>query len=495
MALPAPDLDNRDFQSLVDDAKRLVQRSVPEWTDHNVSDPGVTLIEAFAQMMDQLIYRLNRVPDRHYAKFLELVGLQLFPAVAARGTATFWLSAPQPTEVLVRAETEIATARTDLDEPITFSTTAPLSIVPCSLTQLVTDRPNREPVDHGQELVQGDEMQAFFDPPAPDDTLLIGLSAAVPSCSVLLRIDCPVGGIGIDPRDPPLIWEAWDGQDWVSCELGQDETGGLNQPGDVVLHVPTTHQESLIADHRAGWLRCRVLPSDGRRSPYTETPRIRSIQAMTVAGTTGIIHAETVANEMIGTSDGTPGQRFALARKPVIGWVGSGESVLEVSRTDRTTTSWTAVGDFSDSGPDDEHFRLNEGAGEVEFGPAVRQPDGSIRQYGAVPPARATLVLSAYRIGGGRSGNLAREQIRVLKTSVPYVTGVQNRHPTVGGVDGETMPNARKRGPLQLRPAGGPSPRAISRFWLGRSLPMPGGSPAFRPVNSTAGFGFWWCLR
>ena len=36
------------FQDLVDDAKRLVQQRCPEWTDHNVSDPGVTLIETFA---------------------------------------------------------------------------------------------------------------------------------------------------------------------------------------------------------------------------------------------------------------------------------------------------------------------------------------------------------------------------------------------------------------------------------------------------------------
>ncbi len=48
MALPAPNLDDRRFQDLVDDAKRLVQRRCPEWTDHNVSDPGVTLIELFA---------------------------------------------------------------------------------------------------------------------------------------------------------------------------------------------------------------------------------------------------------------------------------------------------------------------------------------------------------------------------------------------------------------------------------------------------------------
>ena len=94
--LPAPNLDDRHFQDLVDDAKRLVQQRCPEWTDHNVSDPGVTLIEAFAQMVDQLIYRLNRVPDLHYVKFLELIGVELRPPAAARGEVTFWLSAPQP---------------------------------------------------------------------------------------------------------------------------------------------------------------------------------------------------------------------------------------------------------------------------------------------------------------------------------------------------------------------------------------------------------------
>ena len=53
MALPAPNLDDRRFQDLVDEAKRLVQRRCPEWTDHNVSDPGVTLIELFAWMTDR----------------------------------------------------------------------------------------------------------------------------------------------------------------------------------------------------------------------------------------------------------------------------------------------------------------------------------------------------------------------------------------------------------------------------------------------------------
>jgi len=96
MALPVPNLDDRRFQDLVDDAKRLVQQRCPEWTDHNVSDPGVTLIELFAWMTDQLLYRVNRVPDRNYVKFLELIGIRLFPPSAARGDVTLAVIDPAP---------------------------------------------------------------------------------------------------------------------------------------------------------------------------------------------------------------------------------------------------------------------------------------------------------------------------------------------------------------------------------------------------------------
>ena len=121
MALPAPDLDDRRFQHLVDDAKRMVQQRCPEWTDHNVSDPGVTLIETFAFMVDQLLYRLNRVPDRNFVKFLELMGVTLFPPTAARVDVTFWLSAVQPDTVPIDVGTQVATLRTTAEEAVVFS--------------------------------------------------------------------------------------------------------------------------------------------------------------------------------------------------------------------------------------------------------------------------------------------------------------------------------------------------------------------------------------
>jgi predicted phage baseplate assembly protein len=486
MVLPTPDLDDRDFQSLVDDAKRLVQRRSPDWTDHNVSDPGVTLIEAFAQMVDQLIYRLNRVPDRHYVKLLELIGMQLFPPTAARGTATFWLAAAQPATVLVRAETEVATPRTDTEEAVIFATTADLSIVPCEVSAMATGSAvgQTRPTDQTKLLNSGQQVPSFSTVPVVGDTMLIGLSAAVPSCAVLLRIDCPVGGIGIDPRNPPLIWEAWNGRDWSGCDVDRDETGGLNRAGDVVLHVPASHQQSLIAGQRAGWVRCRVLPADDLSPAYTRTPRVAGIQAMTVGGTAEIVHAETVHAETLGTSDGAAGQRFGLARHPVVPW--EEPSLLEVTEPGGRTTSWSLVRDFARSGAEDLHYRLDAVDGEVELGPAVRQPDGSTRQYGAIPRVGSTLRLSAYRVGGGRQGNTARGVIRVLKTSVPFVSRVENRHPAAGGVDGETMANARLRGPLELR-ASGRAVTADDFEMLGRDIAPDAAAVKCIPADGTNG--------
>jgi predicted phage baseplate assembly protein len=447
-ALPAPRLDDRRFQDFVDEAKRLVQRRCPEWTDHNVSDPGVTLIEAFAQMADQLVYRLNRVPDRNYVKFLELLGLDLRSPSAARGEVTFWLSAPQPQVVLVRADTEVATPRTDVEDPVVFSTTEELRIVPCSATAAGSMPAGQEPADHTREVEYGGGFGCFSARPDVGDSLLVGLSDAVPSCAVLLRLDCTVRGVGVDPRRPPLVWEAWTPAGWTACELERDETGGLNRAGDVVLHVPREHVASVLARQRAGWLRCRVVDAEAGQPAYTASPLVRRISAFTIGGTARMAHAGVVREEDVGVSDGSTGQRFNLQRRPVV--PGDVPEVLRVSGPDGWT-DWARVDSFASSGPEDRHFRLLATTGEVELGPSVREPDGALRQYGAVPPKGARLRMAAYRTGGGPHGNVTRGQVRVLKTSVPYVSRVENRHAAVGGVPGETVEDAKLRAPILLR--------------------------------------------
>ena len=83
--------------------------------------------------------------------------------------------------------------------------------------------------------------------------------------------------------------------------------------------------------------------------------------------------------------------------------------------------------------------------------PAVREQDGTLTRYGAVPPKGAPIRVRSYLTGGGRRGNVSRDTITVLRRAIPFVSRVQNRWPAYGGVDGETVDAARIRGPLALR--------------------------------------------
>lgn len=447
--LPAPNLDDRTFQNLVDDARRLVRDRFPQWSDHNISDPGITLIEAVATMVDQLIYRLNRVPERNYLKFLELLGLEMRPASSARTRVTFWLSAPQPQTVDVRADTEVGTIRTDIAEPVVFATESDLEIIGCSRERVYAAPAGAEPIDRSLSLGHGG-FDCFGATPRPDDALLIELSNPVPSCAVLLRVTCSVAGVGVDPRRPPLRWEASTDRGWVECDLDRDGTGGFNEPGDVVVHVPDDHAMMTISGSRGAWLRCRLVDALPGQPTYSRSPHIDAISAATIGGTAPAVHSQPVLGEVLGTSDGTVGQRFLLHQGPV---VPADRSTVTVSDGTQSTT-WTGVEDFAGCDESDRAFHLDAVSGEIVFGPAVRLADGSARCFGAIPRKGAVIVMDEYRIGGGAAGNVGVGHLRVLKTSVPFISRVENRVAAVGGAAAETVEELKLRGPVMLRSRG-----------------------------------------
>src|SRR5512143_4255170 len=90
--IPAPRLDDREYEDLVAEAIRLIPRYCPEWTNHNSADPGITLIELAAWMTHVALFRLNRVPEKNYIAFLNLLGIKLQPPQAARALLTFSLA-------------------------------------------------------------------------------------------------------------------------------------------------------------------------------------------------------------------------------------------------------------------------------------------------------------------------------------------------------------------------------------------------------------------
>ena len=111
MGLETPRLDDRSYQDLLEEARRRIPLYTPEWTDFNASDPGITLLELGAWLTDIVLYRLNRVPDKHYIKLMELIGIRLKEVEAARTLVTFWLSAPQMTDVQLPEGVEVSTPR------------------------------------------------------------------------------------------------------------------------------------------------------------------------------------------------------------------------------------------------------------------------------------------------------------------------------------------------------------------------------------------------
>src|SRR4029434_896914 len=85
MPLQIPTLDDRRYQELLDEALARIPVHNPEWTNFSKSDAGVTLIEVFAFLTENLLYRSNQIPERNRRKFLTLLGVPLQPASSARG--------------------------------------------------------------------------------------------------------------------------------------------------------------------------------------------------------------------------------------------------------------------------------------------------------------------------------------------------------------------------------------------------------------------------
>ncbi|HEX8070861.1 MAG TPA: baseplate J/gp47 family protein [Pyrinomonadaceae bacterium] len=73
MPVALPNLDDRRYADLVEEARALIPTYAPEWTNHNASDPGITLVELFAYLTEMMLYRLNRVTDDNKRVFLKLL--------------------------------------------------------------------------------------------------------------------------------------------------------------------------------------------------------------------------------------------------------------------------------------------------------------------------------------------------------------------------------------------------------------------------------------
>jgi predicted phage baseplate assembly protein len=450
MTIPSPDLDDRTFQDIVDEAKRLIPKYCPTWTNHNLADPGIALIELFAWMTEMTLYRLNQVPDRLYAKFLELIGIDLFPASPARTELTFWLSAPSATTLVIPTGTQVGTPPGRDGGNVVFTTDEDLRIVQPKLTGFLTSDGPSHYRSGWEELRFGKGGVRVFtsDPLTSGDAFYLGFDGPLSGNTLRLDLSASVEGLGVNPHRPPLRWEIWTGNGWDGARVLVDETGGLNQDGIVTLLLPTDHAPITLGDKRAWWVRGRLDQHESEEAPYVTSPRIRAVQASSLGGTVSAHHGEPILPEILGHSDGLPGQMFQLRHRPVLPRR-AGEVVAVTTEGKRV--DWEEVEDFAGSAPHDHHVVWDPNDGEIRFGPAIRALDGSVQQHGAVPPKGAEIAVTGYRIGGGLAGNVGAGSLTVLRTTIPYVDRVSNLRPAGGGVDPEPIENAKMRAPSLIR--------------------------------------------
>jgi len=460
VSLPVTNLDDRRFQDIVDEAKRLIPQLCPEWTNHNLSDPGVALIELFAWMTESMLFRLNQVPDVFYTRMLNLLGFEPYPVSAAQVELTFWGSADEGRTIVVPAGTQVSTVGS-IGETRVFTTLRDAAAVAPGLKGALTADGDQF-TDVWEHLSLGISPVTVFtgSPMVPGDAFYLGFERSLAHNVVRLAVEARAEGIGVVPDRPPLVWEVWQGEGWAPATIPinpatdalWDTTGGLNRDGELVLMVPGAHEPLTLGGVRAHWIRARLLPSGPDRPAYRSSPQLRRVRADSVGVSVPAEHSEPIEAEVIGRSTGKPDQVFMSSRAPVL--TRTRLETLEVILVDGTVEAWSEVADFADSDRTARHFVWDSTTGEIHFGPLIRYPDGSVRQHGAIPPEGARLRLTGYRSGGGAAGNVGVGTLTGLRTTLPYISRVENLVPATGGVDAETVANAKLRGPQTLRTGG-----------------------------------------
>lgn len=256
-------------------------------------------------------------------------------------------------------------------------------------------------------------------------------------------------------RQPVVAWEYWNGKEWRTLHP-MDHTENFRQREFIEFIAPDDVTDGCLFGEDLHWIRARL-----EKGSYEISPYLRAIYTNTVWA----YHQTTVKDEIIGSSNGQPNQIFQLANYPVL--PGQVIMILEttISEEERKQfqegeevgaevkdlfgnvigfwTPWREVNHFYFSKPDSRHYRLDRNNGTIVFGDSVR---------GMIPPAgKDNIKCLFYQSGGGVKGNVSVGTITKLRTTFPYVDGVNNYEAADGGCEAEDLERAKIRGPQSLK--------------------------------------------
>lgn len=495
MPLPNPVLDDRSYQQLRDELVRRIPVYNPEWTDRSVSDPGITLLELFAFLGENLLFRFNQIPETTHLAFLQLLDVPLRPAVPARTLVAF--EPKTDATELVELGTELRAGDIPF-ETLTEARVLPVSLV--AVARAAEALPDDDEIRDFAALaidaldLQDDEEPVFYssrllpeDPAAPDaravdfgeavdGVLWVAALAKEKDDSVkeaaLGAVRDHVLNVGFVPDDviedgdevevcspegrrgPPLSWQISTGQldtrtgepIYRTLAVAGDTTRGLTRPGVVRLQLP---KDASFRDFPAPG---PGLAGAGDRPPELEDDELAERVVFWLrafrddgsrlgrilwvgANAVEVEQATRALPEFLGTGTGDADQRYALVHRPVL----ERTLVVEVDEPGGWKP-WRAVDGFHASREDDRHFVLDQEGGEVRFGDGVR---------GRAPQIGERIRATTYRHGGGRRGNVAAGAISKVQSGAAVKAA--NPLPARGGADGESVAEALERVPGELR--------------------------------------------
>jgi predicted phage baseplate assembly protein len=443
------------FDDLVAEAQTRIPRYTPEWTDFNPGDAGFALVELFAWMTELLTYRLGQVPLLNYIKFLQLIGIELTPAQPAQAVLVFPVQSTfTQATVPVGARTQVSAPATDGGNPIVFETQQAITALQATMDAVLAFDGFSYTDVSAANVASGPGFQPFGPLAQANSALLLGFNSTLPfpggielSLGVWPTVTpasapvspCP-GGAAPVFAPATLVWEYWDGAAWQTLKALYDSTVAFTEPGFVRVKLPPASQIALAklggrTDTARSWLRVRVAVSGYQTAPVLTLVQANAVSALAV---------QTVINEVVGGSDGTPNQTFTLSSTPVL----DGSLSLTVDEGSGPVP-WTQVDDFAAAGPNDLVYMLDPTTGTIQFGDGVLH--GHIPVVNLTNPS-GSVVAPVYQFGGGARTNIAAGTSLTLMTSLPGIDTANITLPFAagGGADEESLQDAIARAPQAL---------------------------------------------
>ena len=139
-----PIVDNRTFTDLLRQVTTRAREFVPAWSERAPDDVGMVLAAIYAHYLEILLERLNRVPQKNFLAFLDLLGVALLPPSAATVPVVFTLAPTAGATGFVPQGTQVATMQTETQPAVVFETEQDLNVVAARVVASYTVEPGHD---------------------------------------------------------------------------------------------------------------------------------------------------------------------------------------------------------------------------------------------------------------------------------------------------------------------------------------------------------------